>query len=339
MTKDDGWDGPFYGSQDRSAQIWDRPSGDNLWDSQVRDGQTRDSQRVLWVWLWLILLGLAVEWGMGWATHGLSLMVQSLHTGMDSLSLLFSILATAEPGLAPSGQSGGRSRQQQALGAIFLLGFMGCVACGVLVLAGQRLLWQSVAGQMLPLPFTAIQLLLVVIALYLGLAGLGHTLGWDPARRMGKGLLFGAAQRTLRGAARLGLVVLVGIAVPGGQAGVDLLLAMGLLGCLGYRGWRLLAQQWMVLQAQPAIAPEALTQMIHQVEGITQCDQVRSQGLVGRHLFVEMHLVLHPECQDMAQTIAERVKAVIQRRFGPTQVVIHIAGDGVYADESGSVES
>ena len=312
MTQDDRDDGPlhWHGSWRQPWRLWGRRVG-------------------LWVWLWLLLVIMAVEWGLGWPTQALWL-AQSLHTGIDSLSVLGSVLAVPEPEPTPCGEV--KLRPRQAVGTIFGLGFLGCAACGVLVLVGQRgrsLLLGSGDGVTVPLNLPVLPLVLIGVVLYLALAGVGHY----QASRLRSRAFREAAQRAVYDAGRIGLVALSGVAVRGGLAGADVLLAVLLVGSLGFRGWRMLARQLPVLLEPAAIAPEALTQVIHQVAGITQCDRVRAHGLVGRHLVVEMHLVLHPECLDMAQNIAERVKAVIQRRFGPTQVVIHIAGDGVYVDE------
>jgi len=86
------------------------------------------------------------------------------------------------------------------------------------------------------------------------------------------------------------------------------------------------------LMKQMAIAPEALAQTIHQVEGITHCYGIQSRGVVGRQVFVEMRLILHPECMSVARTIAERVERVIRDRYGPAKVVIYIDSDRPKSD-------
>jgi hypothetical protein len=63
------------------------------------------------------------------------------------------------------------------------------------------------------------------------------------------------------------------------------------------------------------------------VEGITHCYAIRSQGVVGRQVFVEMRLILHPECMSLARTIAERIERLIRDRYGPAKVVIYIDRD------------
>ena len=91
--------------------------------------------------------------------------------------------------------------------------------------------------------------------------------------------------------------------------------------------WRILNWQLPSFMQQVAIAPEALAQTIHQVEGITHCYDIRSRGIVGRQIFVEMRLILHPECMSIARSIAERVERAIRDRYGPAKVVIYIDSD------------
>jgi len=81
-----------------------------------------------------------------------------------------------------------------------------------------------------------------------------------------------------------------------------------------------------------AIAPEALAQTIHQVEGITHCYGIQSRGVVGRQVFVEMRLILHPECMSVVRTIAERMERAIRDRCGAAKVVIYIDSDRPKSD-------
>ncbi|HEY9655292.1 MAG TPA: cation transporter, partial [Crinalium sp.] len=57
------------------------------------------------------------------------------------------------------------------------------------------------------------------------------------------------------------------------------------------------------------------------------CYGIQSRGVVGRQVFVEMRLILHPECTSIARSIAERVERAIRDRSGPVKVVIYIDSD------------
>jgi divalent metal cation (Fe/Co/Zn/Cd) transporter len=123
----------------------------------------------------------------------------------------------------------------------------------------------------------------------------------------------------------LTLLVLGGLVGVGrGYSWIDPVLAIVMVITATISCWRILNWQLPSLMRQIAIAPEALAQTIHQVEGITHCYAINSRGTVGRHVFVEMHLILHPECMSIARTIAEKVERVIRERYGPARVVIYI---------------
>jgi divalent metal cation (Fe/Co/Zn/Cd) transporter len=94
-----------------------------------------------------------------------------------------------------------------------------------------------------------------------------------------------------------------------------------------------------LLLRQIAIAPEVLAQIARQVEGVTHCYRVQSRGIVGRYVFVEMHLILHPEFTGAARVIAERVEGAIRECYGPVQAIIHIDSEQDALDNTyGSME-
>lgn len=121
------------------------------------------------------------------------------------------------------------------------------------------------------------------------------------------------------------LLVLAGLfGVLQGHLWLDPLLAIGMVGAALASGYRVLNRQIPSLIQQMPIAPEALAQTIHQVEGVTHCYGIQSRGMVGRQIFVEMRLILHPEYSAFAPLIADRVERAIRERYGPAKVVIYI---------------
>ncbi|MGC8715207.1 MAG: cation transporter dimerization domain-containing protein, partial [Leptodesmis sp.] len=101
-------------------------------------------------------------------------------------------------------------------------------------------------------------------------------------------------------------------------------------------GWQVLNRQLPSLMQQVAIAPEALTAAVRQVEGILHCYAIQSRGLVGRLVYIEMRLILHPECMTVASTIAARVERVIRQQFGPVKVVLHMESNHLTRDSRSS---
>jgi hypothetical protein len=92
-------------------------------------------------------------------------------------------------------------------------------------------------------------------------------------------------------------------------------------------GWRVVCRQVPTLLQQVAIAPEALIQIAQQVQGVTSCDAVQSRGVVGRQVWVEMDVVLHPEFMSSQNWVKQQIEAMIRDRYGPVQVMTTVMLD------------
>ncbi len=284
-------------------------------------GRRRASRQVSLISLWLTLLILAVKVWIGWATHSISLISESLHTLIGSFSILLSVIGLSSP--LPSGREGWGHSKLEATVSFLLAAFLGFASLSLLVVSAlqfELIVTGSTEGLPVRINLSLIQLLGVVMAVSFCLASF---------QRYQAGILENA---TLRFNANHQfqdswwlIVVLVGlVGVWRGYTWIDSVLTLVMVltaigNCCQVFNWQLPS-----LVRQIAIAPEALAQTIHQVEGITHCYDINSRGLVGRQVFVEMHLILHPECMSIARSIAERVERVIRDRYGPAKVVIYI---------------
>jgi cation diffusion facilitator family transporter len=287
------------------------------------EGRRRASRQVLLASLWLTLLVLVVKVWIGWATQSLSLLAESLQTLINGFSILLSAIATATRYPA-SREVGGHGKMEASI-ALILAALMGFACLSLFVLSLQQLqaIAQGTNLVLVRMNAPLFQLLGVVLATNLCLACF---------QRYEAGILENTALRFnavhLFRDTWLMLPVLVGLLGVGrGYLGLDPLVAIVMVGLAVYHCVRVVHWQLPSLMKQIAIAPEALAQTIHQVEGITHCYGIQSRGMVGRQVFVEMHLILHPECMSIARTIAERVERVIRDRYGPAKVVIYIDGD------------
>jgi cation diffusion facilitator family transporter len=280
----------------------------------------RASRQVLLASLWLTLLILAVKVWIGWATQSLSLVAESLHTLIDGSSILLSLIAVSSS--LPSGREGwGHSKLESTI-AFLLVAFLGFACLGLLAASLQQLgAIEANSTAILPVRINLplIQLLGVVMAVSFCLASFERY----EARVLESAALRFNANHLFQDS-WLMIVVLVGlIGVSRGYTWLDPVLAIVMVLTAVVSCCRVFTWQLPSLMRQIAIAPEALAQTIHQVEGITHCYAINSRGIVGRQVFVEMHLILHPECMGIARTIAERVERVIRERYGPARVVIY----------------
>jgi cation diffusion facilitator family transporter len=286
-----------------------------------RQGRRRAISQLLLASLWLTLLVLAMKIWLGWATQSLSLIAQSLHTLIASFSILLSLIAATSPGAAQR-EIWGHSKLEAIL-TLLLTAFMGFACFNLTVISIHQL--QAVTSNSEPLFALQInpslfQLLAVIMATSFCLACLDY---YQAGRMDSVALRLGANH--LFQDVWLMLLMLAGL-VGSWQKHLwlDPLLAIVLVLAAIANCWWVLNRQLPSLLRQVAIAPEALAQTVHQVEGITHCYGIHTRGMVGRQVFVEMRLILHPECVSVARTIAERVERTIRERYGPARIVIHI---------------
>lgn len=279
---------------------------------------------LLLVALWLMVMLLAIKVWVGWASESLSLMAGALLTLITSFSLLLNLLA-----LYPA-RSGGRdmfghSRLEATL-ALLMVGLMGFACCSLLSRAGQQLLagmGDSTIAFQTPINISLIQLLggVTAIDFVLGMVG------YHQAKLSNQLALKLSFRQSLLDAGVM-IVILLGLIGTNLQLHwLDPVLAGAIVIVAATTGWQVLSRQLPSLMQYTAIAPEALTATVRQVEGILHCYAIQSRGLVGRLVYVEMRLILHPECMTVASTIMARVERVIRQQYGPVQVVLHVEAD------------
>jgi len=282
------------------------------------------SRQVLFVTLWLTLLVLAVKVWAGWATRSLSLLAEALHTVIDSFSTVLSLIAVSTPHRISGREIWGHGRLEATL-ALMLSAVLGFACFSLLGLSVQQLGTTQDLTSLLPVRISLplIGLLTIVFLASLGLASFQKHL----AKTLESTALRVNANQILQDA-WLTLVVLIGlIGIWKGYRWLDPLIAIGMVLTAVISGWRVLNWQLPLMVRQTAIAPEAISQLVKQVQGIVTCYQIRSRGIVGRQVLIEMRLVLHPEFMGASQWIMEQIEATIREHYGPVQVWMEIDDD------------
>lgn len=288
---------------------------------------TRDqaSRLILFTTLWLTLFILSVKVSAAWATRSLSLMAESLHTLLTSFSTLLSLLMITAPD-RPKGRLVYGHGKRETLITFLLVAFLGFTGLNLLIISGQQLA-AATKGQSLAFPVRVglplIQLLGVVVLTSLGLA----LVGIYQARVLRNPALRFSATQLLKDV-WLTLLVLGGLlGVWRGLVWLDVVLAILLVLLAVGSCWRIVNWQLPFLVQQTAIAPEVLAQIARQVGGVTHCYQIQSRGIVGRFVYIQMHLIVHPEFTEVTSWIVERIEGIIRERYGPVQVTFYIDDD------------
>ncbi len=280
---------------------------------------------VLLIMLWLTLFVLSVKVSVGWTTRSLSVLAESLHTLISSFSALNSLLATSATDRPMGREIYGHGKRETIL-TLLLTGFLGFACINLLWMTANQFIAAN-NGKSLPFPINAslplIGVLVMMVATSLGLA----FLGLYEARMLNSPSLRFSAGQILKDVG-LSILVLGGLAaVFWNVIWLDLLLAILLVILAVFSNWQVLNWHLPLLVQQSAIAPDVLAQIARHVGGVTHCYRIRSKGIVGRMVYVQMYLILHPDFREVTATIAERIEVAIQERFGPVKVTFYIEED------------
>ncbi|HEY9737039.1 MAG TPA: cation diffusion facilitator family transporter [Trichocoleus sp.] len=288
----------------------------------VSDQQRQITYRLLLTTLWAVLLTLTVEASAGWASQSLTLLAESLHTLVDGFSTLLSLIAIASPYRPLGREIWGHGRLEVGM-ALMLTGFLGFTGVSLLWVA-LRQLYGLLTDSSSDLPVNLEpQILQFTAAMVILTVALGVYSGYQ-ARTLNSLALRLNTQHFLQDAWLSLAMIAALLAIWQDQHWLDPLFAVALLCLLPRSLWRTLNAQLPMLLQPTAIAPEAIAHTVTQVEGVIHCVRIRSRGLVGRQVWIELHLALHPEFMGAAEAIGEQVEAALRQRYGPLRTQIWV---------------
>jgi cation diffusion facilitator family transporter len=262
-----------------------------------------------------------MKFWVGWATRSLSLLADSLHTMLDCFSVLLSLTAIGSLRQTSGQDIRGHSSIETAavLLVAAVLGLGGFSLLGVSLYQFRSVLLGSLLVSVnISLP--VVLLLSIISAIHLCLVLFERY----ESRVLRNSMLRHNASTMLRDAWLTVLLLLGLVGVSQGYTWLDSLMAIGLILMLIPSFWHLLKRQLPSLVHQMAVAPEILVQLASQIEGVAECHRVRSQGVIGRQVFVQMHLLLHPEFMAVAHLIVDRLKRILRERYGSVQTKIYV---------------
>ncbi|MEY3297160.1 MAG: hypothetical protein RLZZ597_420 [Cyanobacteriota bacterium] len=284
--------------------------------------QRRTSYRLLLATLWAMLLLLAVEVIGGWATGSLALLAEALHTLIDSFSTVLSLVAVTSPQRQLGREVWGHGRGEVAA-TLILCAFLGFTGLSLLFIA-LRQLGAGLGDGATPFPVLmeghVLRLTALMVIVNIALAVYASY----QARSLNSLALRLNTQHVLADAWLSLVLVAVLVAIDYRQVWLDPVFALGGLSLVPRSLWRVLNEQLPMLIRPTAIAPEAIAHLVTQVEGVTHCRRIRSRGMVGRQVWVELHLALHPEYMEVADAIGEQIEALLRRQYGPLRTQIWV---------------
>jgi cation diffusion facilitator family transporter len=274
-------------------------------------------RNVLILTLLLNLLVMVIKASVGWWTGSLSILADALHSVTDSannvLGLLTSQLAAPEPDREhPYGH-----HKFDAVGALGVSAFLG-IACFEILKSGLERLFGQV--QVVSMTAAALWLMLLVLGINIFVAFYERRIG----QRIGSQILIADAYHTMSDI-WVTLVVIAGlIGVWLGYQWLDIVLAFPVALMVFRSGWLVLRANLPWLVDEMAIAPEAIHDIVIQVPGVLNCHNIASRGVIGRQVFIEMHLIVEAIDIETAHKITEEIEARLEEQFSPVRINIHV---------------
>jgi cation diffusion facilitator family transporter len=289
----------------------------------VRDNRSQ-VRKVLLVTLLLNLLVMGLKAVVGWKTNSLSLQADALHSVTDSanniLGLITSRLSSPEPDRDhPYGH-----QKYEAIGALGIAAFLG-IACFEILQGAIERIWHG--GSLVRINGAELSILIIVLGVNIFVAFYERRVG----RRINSPILIADAYHTMSDiwvtiAVLLGLIgVWQGevLNVPQLQF-LDIILSFPVALLVFYSGWTVLKSNIPWLVDEMAIAPETIHQIVMEVPGTIDCHDIASRGLLGRQIFIEMHLIVDAPDVETAHKITEEVEIRLTERFSPVRILIHV---------------
>lgn len=275
-------------------------------------------RKVLIITLLLNLFVMGLKALVGYWTGSLSLLADALHSVTDSANNVLGLVASKFSSPQPDREHPYGHSKFEAIGALGIASFLGIACFEILQGAIERIL--KGGGEPIKISPPELWLLLIVLGVNIFVAFYERAVG----KRVGSSILIADATHTMSD-------IWVTISVIGGLIGVwlgyqwmDLVLAFPVALLVFWSGWSVLKENLPWLVDQMAIAPEAIHAIATSVPGVINCHAIASRGVLGRQVFIEMHLIVDAVDVETAHHITEEVESRLEERFRPVRILIHV---------------
>lgn len=281
-------------------------------------------RQVLILTLILNLLVMTLKAGVGFITGSLSLQADALHSTTDSVNNILGLVANRFSSPEPDRDHPYGHQKFEALGALGIAVFLGITCFEILKGASERILR---GGKPATISGWELAILLLVLAINIFVALYERQVG----RQLESPILIADAKHTTSD-------IWVTIMVLGGLVGLwlgrlwnlpqmqwlDTTLAVPVALLVFHSGWEVLQDNIPWLVDKVAIAPESISETVMSVPGVLNCHDIASRGLLGRQVFIEMHLIVDAEDVETAHKITEAVEEQLLKFYSPARISIHV---------------
>jgi cation diffusion facilitator family transporter len=283
-------------------------------------------RRVLWLTLLLNLFVMGLKFSLGIATGSLSLQADALHSVTDSANNILGLITNRFSSPKPDREHPYGHQKFEAVGALGIAAFLGIACFEILKVAVEKIFFPT--GEILiKISPAELWLLVVVLGVNIFVAFYERSVG----RKVNSPILIADAKHTMSD-------IWVTIIVMAGLVGVwqannlnipqlkwlDVVLAFPVALLVFYSGWEVISDNLPWLVDEMAIAPEAINDVVMAIPGVVSCHDIASRGILGRQVFIEMHLIVDTDDLFVAHQITEQIEDNLEKRFGMVRVLIHV---------------
>ena len=291
----------------------------------VQDNRSQ-VRRVLWLTLLLNLFVMALKFTLGMATGSLSLQADALHSVTDSVNNILGLVTNRFSSPKPDREHPYGHQKFEAVGALGIAAFLG-IACFEILRGAVEKIFFNTEHTAITVSASELWLLLLVLGINIFVAFYERNVG----RKVNSPILIADARHTMSDI-WVTIIVIAGL-VGVWQAGnlnipqlqwLDLILAFPVALLVFHSGWEVIHENLPWLVDEMAIAPEAIYDVVTEVPGVLNCHDIASRGMLGRQVFIEMHLIVNTDDLTVAHQITEQIEASLEERFGTVRVLIHV---------------
>jgi cation diffusion facilitator family transporter len=268
------------------------------------------------------------------------LLADALHSVTDSANNILGLVTNHYANPQPDRDHPYGHQKFDALGALGIAAFLGIACFEILSGAVERLIN---GGKVVKISPNELWILLIVLGINIFVTFYERRVG----QRLGSAILVADAKHTMSD-------VWVTIMVIGGLIGVwqgqvwnipqlqslDVFLSFPVAVLVFSSGWKVLTENlpWLVdemaiLYEGSANAPEVIHAIAIDVPGVVNCHSIASRGVVGRQVFIDMHMIVDAVDVETAHRITEEVEARLAERFSPVRILIHVEPPAYHSDQ------
>jgi cation diffusion facilitator family transporter len=281
-------------------------------------------RQVLIITLILNLLVMILKLIVGLITASLSLQADALHSVTDSANNILGLVTNQLSSPQPDRDHPYGHQKFEAIGALGIAAFLGIACFEIFKGALEKII---LGGKPVEIAGPELWILVIVLGVNIFVAFYERRIGL----KIGSQILIADSYHTMSD-------VWITIAVLASLIGIwqgnmwnipqlqylDLVLAFPVAFLVLKSGWDVLTSNLPWLVDEMAIAPEAIHKIVMEVEGVVNCHDIASRGLLGRQVFIEMHLVVNTSDVEKAHDITEEIESRLKERFDPVRILIHI---------------